>query len=107
VSHLALGLAVAPAATAWDVAVHGPSGTQRTPPRDGDAAPAYRAAVDALLAAAAAGGPEHPCGLQLGASVVGVLAAVEAAVGASTGSETASETGFGTTSGTAGPAQAR
>lgn len=71
-----LGLGAPPAAGGVEIALYGEHGTAE-PPRWGESAVAYGAALDALLEAARTGRP-HPCDARFGARLTEILSEAEA-----------------------------
>jgi predicted dehydrogenase len=76
-STMSLSLTVPQAAVGSSVYVYGSQGRESAPPGPSEAVAAHAAAVDALIDAAAAARPRHPCDVHFGARVVEVLAAAE------------------------------
>jgi predicted dehydrogenase len=76
---VSLTLDAPPAATEREFVFFGEPGLARVPPSGSTSVEAFGAAIDALLADAAAGRADHPCGVRFGREVVAVLEAAERA----------------------------
>lgn len=76
---VSLTLDAPPAATEREFVFFGEPGLARVPASGRTSVEAFGAAIDALLADAAAGRADHPCGVRFGREVVAVLEAAERA----------------------------
>ncbi len=74
---MSLTLDAPPAATEREFVFFGERGLARVPAGDRTSVAAFGAAIDALIADAAARRTDHPCGVRFGREVVAVLAAAE------------------------------
>ncbi|KIZ18126.1 Gfo/Idh/MocA family protein [Streptomyces natalensis] len=83
-SSATLSLTAPRAASGVEVTLRGTTGTAALPRREAGPEPAFRRAVDALIAGARTGRP-HPCDLGFGVRVTEILAQAEQALGGADG----------------------